>query len=527
MNTWLKKFHEKPAFIHSTEALIGLQSARWPEVKQTAPLAMALMNRYAHPQTPHQDKAQLYRLMLVAARRGLNANSLCNGKPFYILAHQFRLQNLLPLLTLPNHPSLQSEVLLKGFLGALVKMGVNNLTEGQELDSLIAKRNSPYQMRKELNHLRKQQSERADRNVYFKDFITAINASPKPPRPIEISHGYHIRAGKTLPKVKQHLIHAAVANYNLPLLKTLIERGVKVAIWDHFGRNILHLAHIVGASKIIEFISSLPENVQHTLNIRKDVFGKTPAEIATWKQEWRSVNTAEKKKENGGWNPFIEKKLETNRMEIDQVHISEINRNQFLKEHLSCLKPVLIKEALSPDHRLTKRCRKSSFYQHFSQTNVAAGSIPYAKTFHKPERFGPLKSIPKGKDNYIFSQLSQQRDRALISEFNCIDITKKLENLNWQFYHGPAESGAPVHFHGDAWNLLVHGRKRWLIYSPMDGFYSTQPSSELLKSTYPKAMEFTQEAGDLIYIPRYWAHGVVNLQECIGVATEFNSPYII
>ena len=50
-----------------------------------------------------------------------------------------------------------------------------------------------------------------------------------------------------------------------------------------------------------------------------------------------------------------------------------------------------------------------------------------------------------------------------------------------QWYIGPAGSGAPMHFHGDAWNALAHGRKRWLLLPPAEALYSAQPISTWLE----------------------------------------------
>jgi len=47
-----------------------------------------------------------------------------------------------------------------------------------------------------------------------------------------------------------------------------------------------------------------------------------------------------------------------------------------------------------------------------------------------------------------------------------------------QFYLGPAGSGAPVHFHGDAWNALMYGRKHWILFPPTDAKFSKVPVSE-------------------------------------------------
>ena len=44
-----------------------------------------------------------------------------------------------------------------------------------------------------------------------------------------------------------------------------------------------------------------------------------------------------------------------------------------------------------------------------------------------------------------------------------------------QFYLGPAGSGASVHFHTPALNVLVHGRKRWYMLPPKHALYSKRP----------------------------------------------------
>ena len=49
---------------------------------------------------------------------------------------------------------------------------------------------------------------------------------------------------------------------------------------------------------------------------------------------------------------------------------------------------------------------------------------------------------------------------------------KKAFNNSWksQFYLGPALSGAPLHHHGPAFNVLVRGRKEWILLPP--GMYT-------------------------------------------------------
>ena len=109
-----------------------------------------------------------------------------------------------------------------------------------------------------------------------------------------------------------------------------------------------------------------------------------------------------------------------------------------------------------------------------------------------------------------------------------------------QFYLGAAGSGAPLHFHGDAFNVLVHGRKQWWLFPPDAGNYSAMPAMQWVSEVLPglcKRCEqrelperacplvVTQEAGDLLFVPRDWAHATLNLQPSVGYAIEFDSPY--
>jgi hypothetical protein len=37
------------------------------------------------------------------------------------------------------------------------------------------------------------------------------------------------------------------------------------------------------------------------------------------------------------------------------------------------------------------------------------------------------------------------------------------QSMQPQFFLGAAGTGAPVHFHGDAWNAIAFGAKRWCV----------------------------------------------------------------
>lgn len=113
-----------------------------------------------------------------------------------------------------------------------------------------------------------------------------------------------------------------------------------------------------------------------------------------------------------------------------------------------------------------------------------------------------------------------------------------------QFNLGPALTGAQPHFHGDAWNGLVYGRKQWFISPPSRAFFARSGQRVIdWLATPPKLAELAardskdgaqdgigsaesdllcvQEAGDVVYLPRLWGHAVLNLAQSVGAAVEF------
>ena len=100
-------------------------------------------------------------------------------------------------------------------------------------------------------------------------------------------------------------------------------------------------------------------------------------------------------------------------------------------------------------------------------------------------------------------------------------------NLQWAL--GVEGSGAPQHFHNTAWNALVYGAKRWLVFPPAYSFMSnmqirqwdeTEREENEKGVGQPPPLECIQRAGDVAIIPELWGHGIINLQDTIAVATE-------
>jgi hypothetical protein len=110
------------------------------------------------------------------------------------------------------------------------------------------------------------------------------------------------------------------------------------------------------------------------------------------------------------------------------------------------------------------------------------------------------------------------------------------------FLIGPARSGTVFHIDPNgtsAWNALIVGRKKWSLYPPdvvppgvdmskvdKSGYVQDGSIPSAIKwhhLYYPKLaadkrpIEFTQEEGDLIYVPAGWWHQVLNLSDTVAV----------
>eukprot|EP01043_Picozoa_sp_COSAG02_P086838 COSAG02_NODE_24224_length_694_cov_1.211765_1_plen_160_part_00 len=150
---------------------------------------------------------------------------------------------------------------------------------------------------------------------------------------------------------------------------------------------------------------------------------------------------------------------------------------------------------------------------------LPAGAIPYADVFASNasaavesntlaafvHRMEQQPDVPaRGQDRpppYVFFDGIGQAAPDLLKFFPAVPsfldfasekmVDRTPSAVQWSI--GPAGSGAPMHFHGDAWNALAHGRKRWLLLPPAEALYSAQPISTWLEGAY-KQFEDTADS---------------------------------
>ena len=87
-----------------------------------------------------------------------------------------------------------------------------------------------------------------------------------------------------------------------------------------------------------------------------------------------------------------------------------------------------------------------------------------------------------------------------------------------------------MHRHTSAWNGLVFGRKRWFLLPPSTVSQWTSDEKSIqrwYRFRRPKyrhaPFECVQRAGDLLYVPAGWLHGVINLQDTVAIVKEIGT----
>lgn len=528
MKTWVEQFKKNPKFIHSKAAIELLQKeAVSTDLKRKTQIPVLLMNRYF--QAPGVDKRRIILLLEEAGKKGHSYLGIAsNRQPVFFNIILFRLKNMYPYLGVDPAYLFRLSINTQGYLGKLIKQAARVCDRGEPVDAILDDVNAVYQTRPILERLSTEAKHTS--GLSFRKLIDAIHQENVPSYSNALMNiPYQVSGGSGLPNTLRYPLHDAALHYNVPMIRELIGRGANPLARDFWGRNFLHIGEILEIEEIREVAESLPRTILSQLQQQKDGLGRTPAGLRAWKAKRNYLAFHRNQEENGGWDAQILEQYNAEVHEIDMVSCQDISFRTFSENHMSTLKPALIRGGSAQMKQLQRLWQKKDFQQRFPDLPISTGDIPYAGTFGKEVRRLQLKDYQPTREAYVFSGINRAEYPKLFEDFQYLGFFNKLANRHAQFYQGIAGTGAPLHSHIDAWNALVHGKKRWFLFPPLQGYYSTKPIWEWLENGYPqvKPLEFMQEAGDIVYIPRHWSHAVLNLQESVGIAVEFVNPYVI
>ena len=518
ITTWLNSLRNDTNFVWTQGALTSI-----PVVQRDARLPAALMLIYLQRRISISSdwQARFVLLMRTMLEKGHTADGLLNRKPVWLYILRFRFVDLYRLLKLPSQPSVAVSIQLAGFFGALVKATLNVQVNKDSVDSVIQGRQAHFDYRELLSVL----SNGTVQQVSISELMNAVNRLSLPAlRDVDVLKPYQVVVHSKLPKLGRFLIHEAILNGHVPLFETLCQRDAHaLSMKDNWSRTALHLISIFDLQSAVTSIE-FPSQFEAI----RDGFGRTYKDIEMWKrQRVNTSKTVDSDSANGGWKRDYLSDYRTQKQEIDVVDYQDLPWQKFQERYASCAKPVLIRGVPNVDV-LQKKWKREQFERRFATLPVEVGDIPYARSLG---REGGLKSFAEyrtSRTEYAFVQLHPKQHGGLLNDIPKLGYISNLVEVHTQFYQGRAGTGAPMHLHIDAWNCLVYGEKRWFLMPPFQGAYSAMPIRQWVDELYPsmQVLECTQRAGDILYVPKYWSHAVLNTRESIGIAREFFNPYL-
>jgi histone arginine demethylase JMJD6 len=84
------------------------------------------------------------------------------------------------------------------------------------------------------------------------------------------------------------------------------------------------------------------------------------------------------------------------------------------------------------------------------------------------------------------------------------------------------------HQHTAAWNALLFGYKRWFLLPPFHFYGPTTIAMHEWAKVHRESFaadlhECVQRPGEVLFVPQYWYHAVLNVSDCVGIAVELGS----
>ena len=380
-------------------------------------------------------------------------------------------------------------------------------------------------------------------------------------------------------------LHHAVAGGQSHLARYLVAHGADVHRANREGRTPLHYACSYGHARLAGDLLTAGASLD-----AEDKFGTTPRAVVAapgpvmapdalllLNVTQRPARTIRRmihperqpiakggwRAGTGGWGTERLKGYEQNmECEIDQYWAHEITPKQLFEQYISRMAPVLIRGLLD-DWEAVHRYAHANLTALHGQLRVQVSDIPYADKFGGQPRKDMLlqEYINEVREHrvvggshpwYVFKgnriPFDSERSDSLV-QFDWAPTPGVIQQaiefinpptargylgpksrevfINAQWAIGGEGTGAPVHYHNTAWNALIYGAKKWVVYPPHSMIMSNRQILEYFETDFKgfadrgiQSLTCVQTAGDVLIVPEIWGHGVLNLQESVAIATE-------
>ena len=241
----------------------------------------------------------------------------------------------------------------------------------------------------------------------------------------------------------------------------------------------------------------------------------------------------------GIFNLFSSKDVST--IKIDEIDYSKLDRNKFLSDYFLPRKPLLIKNG-AQDWPLVENWTKDFIMRNYGnyKCTVVSDSRP---AFSKIQTsLNDYFKNHKGKSTLTLD-VNPLKSPFFIQGLKFPNVLfSKKDVSRFFFYHSVKDAGTLPHYHGDAFNVLRKGEKRWVMHDA-DKVVSPKGHDVLLESykNYPpgthakdwfrnemakvskkiKLLECFQNDSDIVFIPEKYCHTVLNISdEVLGIVVE-------
>jgi len=236
--------------------------------------------------------------------------------------------------------------------------------------------------------------------------------------------------------------------------------------------------------------------------------------------------------------------------QVDHVDSESLSIQEFIKKYEEPSIPVIFK-GIQKDWAASEKWKSEKLADKYGDILFKISHQGHKRIPMKFRDYVEYMKVQNDEEPlYVFDEAFGEKAPEMLSDYSIpkyfpedlFEVSgKERPHFRW-IVIGPPRSGAPWHIDPagtSAWNSLLTGRKRWLMYPPSftpigvgiddveEKFYGSPPSLLWLLEVYPylppdqRPIECIQEPGETIFVPGGWWHMVLNLEESIAVTQNF------
>lgn len=254
----------------------------------------------------------------------------------------------------------------------------------------------------------------------------------------------------------------------------------------------------------------------------------------------------------------ISRPIQTNRMlPIPRLRRSEIGVEEFYERFAIPGRPCIIEGAMN-DWPAMERWDIDRLLSTLTHASLKVGEDDKGRKLRMKYKYFVDYMRHQRDDSplYLFETRVEHEPQArrLLDDFTVpdffphdfFDLVNSHSKPPYRWWSiGPRRSGTTVHsdpLGTAAWNAVTHGRKRWVLFEPsVPGRFAkgkdvinkdTEDDEPIMyfdfilprileKHPEIRVYEAEQGPGDVIFVPSQWWHGVLNLEDTVGVTQNY------